>query len=81
MAKATKVAVLGVDAMDPRLTKKYKENSGSRRCQRRLSIIGRIANRNPTTVDHTGNWRISIHPWDYRILSSGRRYRYGKPEL
>ena len=87
MAKAEKVAVLGVDAMDPRLTRKYVD-MGLMPNVKKLIEMGacrdtprRTANRYPTTVDNPCNRRLPIHPWYHRVLSSGRRSGYGQSEL
>lgn len=89
MAKAEKVAVLGVDAMDPRLTRKYVDMGLMPNVKKLIEMARavktytprRTANRYSTTVDNPCNRRLPIHPWYHRVLSSGRRSGYGQSEL
>lgn len=74
-----KVLVLGVDGLDPRLTKKYMEKGvmpnftefkkrGSARED--LVMLGAMPTITPSTLDNISNRRLCWHPWCYRFLES-----------
>lgn len=82
---ASKVFVCGVDAMDPKLTRKYidmglmpnaqcQENAGERFCPGRPSYVGLHADGYAATVDHHGHRLYPTGAWDHIILPFRRRF-------
>lgn len=77
---SNKVFVIGLDGMDPSLTKKYMDQGkmpnvkklvDGRRLPRRFSDVGRSPNGNTANVDHTGYRRQPGHSRHHLFLESG----------
>ena len=78
-AKTNKILVLGVDGMDPRLTKKFmdqgklphiKEYVEKRCLPGRFNLVRRYADYHTSAVGNSGNWSLSGNPWNYLFLES-----------
>ena len=78
MDKAEKILVLGIDGMDPRLSKYHMEQGYmpnlkeflKRGSSREDLVLLSTSDDNPADVDYLGYRCLSCDSWDYRFLAA-----------
>ena len=73
MSSKNKVLVLGIDGMDPMITKKYLEKGVMPNLQKRFGDVRLCTNRHSANVDNSGNRGFASDPWHYRLLGARSR--------